>query len=766
MQVLSRALVVVLCASFPASAEAAVRVKINGVLQTTNYGSNDPIPIAVDSSTTLINVYAESPATTDIGVITLSGEPSQEVGIVIGTIGQFPGSAISTLDNAARNLGGVQVAAGSDLLLQTVRLAGAVSGSLTGDINVGQVFRLQVDGDTQGAITANGTSPSVGEVMDHLVIGGTTHGAITVSGGPNHNQTANLASLIAGGVQAPVNVTYGGITELRSFGPISVLSTGTISAQRGIVSLIAKSATNVPQNINAAIIANDGLYSTGVLHYLYANTVSGSVSTYNMADFTPTAGDGFYAQGDLDAPITIAQDSYAPIDVRGGFTSNAYVSIGQDLRNDIVAHGSITYIHVGGQVTASPTQHLTIKSETGDIGDITVIGPVTCCNDGCTPGVDVRIYAAGTVNSINCGGASQLSGFSLRNSVDPSSGWVAVGKLIAEGTLALDMRCSTFDIIELYRGTGTTGDGSPEDPFEEMHFLSIPAGKALLIGEFLAEEVFVDGIQTFDGQIITNASCNDPGGWGDNFNVYWHNDDNQYYSLVPHPFYTQTSGPMGGGAVANVTDLDNSGTSTGFRAIGLHQLDCDPPAGSVLCQTPMTTRVWPSETSDVETVVFRHYGPVFNSVTTNPYHIYRAPFDIVCNPTCTLTWTDVTSLFRFVVTPFGHEREVWISPTSGQFDRKYNYKVELVTFDDSGTTRTRLRADHTFKKHEFDAPSVVNYPYFLFFPVCMDLNMNGTIDSADLMAWMDNRADLNVDFSADEQDLIMMLDSLTGSVPP
>ena len=61
---------------------------------------------------------------------------------------------------------------------------------------------------------------------------------------------------------------------------------------------------------------------------------------------------------------------------------------------------------------------------------------------------------------------------------------------------------------------------------------------------------------------------------------------------------------------------------------------------------------------------------------------------------------------------------------------------------------------------------MVNYPYYLYFPLCMDLDMDGTIGPSDLMAWMDNPADLNVDFSADDQDLIMMLNTITGSVPP
>ena len=127
-----------------------------------------------------------------------------------------------------------------------------------------------------------------------------------------------------------------------------------------------------------------------------------------------------------------------------------------------------------------------------------------------------------------------------------------------------------------------------EVPAEQLTFLSIPAGKTLRIGGALGQDIDIEGTPGLLGQIITNASCNPGGGWGSGFNVNQHPNDSDpgYYALTPHPFYPQLSQAMGGGAVGDVTSYDNSGTSINVLGIGLHQLDCDPPAGSLLCQTP------------------------------------------------------------------------------------------------------------------------------------------------------------------------------------
>ena len=57
----------------PASySNAAVRVAINTVLQATTYSSGQQIDLTgIDDSVTMINVYAETPADTDIGAVTL-----------------------------------------------------------------------------------------------------------------------------------------------------------------------------------------------------------------------------------------------------------------------------------------------------------------------------------------------------------------------------------------------------------------------------------------------------------------------------------------------------------------------------------------------------------------------------------------------------------------------------------------------------------------------------------------------------------------------
>ncbi len=171
------------------------------------------------------------------------------------------------------------------------------------------------------------------------------------------------------------------------------------------------------------------------------------------------------------------------------------------------------------------------------------------------------------------------------------------------------------------------------------------------------------------------------------------------------PYYEALSSSLGGGAI-------------GLVPFNLHKTDCLPahaPAGS--CE-PFETRVWPDEI-ERQTIVLRHYGPVFDSLDNDPKPVIIDLKSVVlCSPTpCpgaygVLTeWTDETDHFDVYIPPGG--REVWVArELSGgeaqSLDIGYSFKIDPA--ETSGVTQ--LRSAGTFLSDE-DAPNVAGYPYIL-----------------------------------------------------
>lgn len=172
------------------------------------------------------------------------------------------------------------------------------------------------------------------------------------------------------------------------------------------------------------------------------------------------------------------------------------------------------------------------------------------------------------------------------------------------------------------------------------------------------------------------------------------------------PYYGVDSGTLGGGAV-------------GVVPYHLYKNDCEPQyADSESCEG-IGTQDWSGIGGETrETIVLRHYGPVFNSNGSYvPLRVYRRSV-VACN--CEGDdWDQNEITDECDVHVFGsgtRAREVWVShkldihgdPVSLGY---YSFKVDLAV--DGGST-PYLRCGGTSVS---PTPAVAGYPYY-FIPIC------------------------------------------------
>lgn len=239
-----------------------------------------------------------------------------------------------------------------------------------------------------------------------------------------------------------------------------------------------------------------------------------------------------------------------------------------------------------------------------------------------------------------------------------------------------------------------------------------PAGRTITIGGGLYGSGGEETPVAFDlpaggleGQIIINAANEDPDSWTAPIRVDGIKLDNARSQPDDAPYYDRLSSELGGGSV-------------GLVPYHLHKTDCLPPHSPTgLCDITLPLREWPDE-SERETIILRHYGPVFDSLGNDPKPVivYLKSRDL-CTPTpcpgeygVLTSWTDKTTYFDVHV-PGDGSREVWVSrvldgSTPQAFNTDYHTKIDLVLHD----SVTQLRSDRTLAA---TAPQVGGYPYIL-----------------------------------------------------
>lgn len=220
-------------------------------------------------------------------------------------------------------------------------------------------------------------------------------------------------------------------------------------------------------------------------------------------------------------------------------------------------------------------------------------------------------------------------------------------------------------------------------------------------------------------------------------------------ALATIPYYSNLSSSIGGGAI-------------GLVPFHLHGADCVPAINSYECDG--IPKYGPND--DKETIVLRHYGPVFDSLPGNstiPYVITRQTWVAICDPSCHLPGPeDVSSKFKVTVAPTGKPREVWVYPKTiaeggeGTFGNYYTYTIALRS---TVSGLTDLRSDGTGLS---TAPNIAGYPYTVTI-LCYDLDMSGAVDPGDISAWIDQPVDMDQDTYADAVDLGLVIDAVQNA---
>src|SRR6185295_17199994 len=222
-----------------------------------------------------------------------------------------------------------------------------------------------------------------------------------------------------------------------------------------------------------------------------------------------------------------------------------------------------------------------------------------------------------------------------------------------------------------------------------------------------------------------------------------------------------TLGGDGSTAYYDYLSTDLGGGAVGLVPYHLDGPDCEPPHETQWCDT-LPTHTWP-DTTERETIVLRHYGPVFDSIpdTTLPL-VIESQYQICEPPSCPPSWGFITSCCDVLVNPAGatdaqRPREIWVSRklvggVPQAFDYDYNYRISLH----APSTIVDLRCGSTFASGGSE-PYVAGYPYTFNYGLCLDRNRSGTVDIEDVVLWIASPVDLNRDWNADIDDLLILI---------
>lgn len=121
----------------------------------------DPIEISgIDDSWTTVRVRF-SGGLAQVGRVTLSGTRASSVPLDLflttqDCLPQTPDTPVPSGSVSATSWSGLTYGAGSESVRDAVRLTAAISGDLTGAIDCGTIYRLQVGGSIKAAVTAAG----------------------------------------------------------------------------------------------------------------------------------------------------------------------------------------------------------------------------------------------------------------------------------------------------------------------------------------------------------------------------------------------------------------------------------------------------------------------------------------------------------------------------------------------------------------------------------------------------------------------------------
>ncbi len=429
------------------------------------------------------------------------------------------------------------------------------------------------------------------------------------------------------------------------------------------------------QSLSAVTFSSDSgasgtIYAIiGAIHGGVANGFQ-DISSIDASGASLPVNLSFYANRDVgDVTVTVIASGNAGRNLDGPITATFYSGTPSGINLSV---GNATY--------------------TGTIrGDVTSAGKITSVNCHSTGTIEKTDGSAVTFIATEFDGII-TTGTCHANFYGPSGGSDPNFKklTVATGDLTTDMRLAG---IASGAGTGIFVSGSGAALVGTIRLSgSLPSSASI--------QVPSGGLE---GQVIINADGTS-GAWSGTVHV-------NGASLTSPPYYSEDSSSVGGGAV-------------GLVPFHLYDSDCDPPNGVDGCSLSYNSRTWTAAGGgDRETIILRHYGPVFSSAdpSVNPL-IIKAQSWYICTPTpcpgeygVLTSWTDESSDFDVYVEGNG-SRDVWVARKLDEdgnprpISTDYAYQISLV---ESGGATT-LRSDGTTAA---TAPNVIGYPYEIS-PIC------------------------------------------------
>lgn len=469
------ALVLVVTNSRVAQAADEITVVVTGTGSgrpfTVTFDANEAINAAnglptIASTDTRVNIYSTSSLASAGQVTFVANSRSADLEVFVGT-GSFPISQLP-LTNAVTNWAGI--APLPSALVDRVRIAGALSGNLTGSVNVKEVFRLEVNGQLSAAVEASGSGTSIGVIEFGS---STAAGTISATNGDIGRVEALTTNAVIAGAIAALN---GKIQTINAAGGISISASPGISCTNeiGIINAAGK-------DISAIISAGFTLTTQGV-YAIRCRDFAGSV-TGNAFGENGTATQSLIATRNVSADITTNYDLRTPIEVSGDMTGD--ITTGENVLAPITVDGEITgNIEIGtssngGNLSETITGLYGIKSVVvhgdvertneffpvrisapiGDIGEIIVEGSALPIVN--LEGHDVEIVCGGVLEYLETG--RSFAGV-IRKPTTPyyvDCGVLLIGTSEVEGFIGGDLwieKFTTFDVWENISGPIEDGD--------------------------------------------------------------------------------------------------------------------------------------------------------------------------------------------------------------------------------------------------------------------------------------------------------------------
>lgn len=470
-------------------------------------GPGDPINITgVDDTWTAIRVRATTGAVA-VGTITVAGvrtsaDPLDLLVMPSDCMPELPDTPIA--NPSVTSWSGLTFGAGSESVRDAVRLTAAISGDLTGAIDCGKVYRLQVGGAIKAPVTAaSPNDPSTNAAIAVISAGAVqnngsdTQGSVTAGAGNiGFVQVGQVG--VAGDLEGPVHAPQGRIASVFVLGDVLIADPIGIRARNGIDSTDAGS-------VLSKIVANDGATTLGpALKHLHCSELLGDV------------------EADYIAPCDGCDVTENAITITGPWSGSLTV------RGDVLAHihqqgsqsGTVS-IEVDGNVAATVRTESKIESLNvlGSFADLNNLGAITLqCLNGegigtISIGGNFGTPASSMLLSTDFIGKAEFGGHFAGLIRSTTGGPCGISEFIVGGNITLsDHQTWSGDEVLDCSGIFYAGDYS-------LHLSDSPPASHMRVGAYVEAGANEDQVRIspagLQGQVILNAAGTypPPEGW-------------------------------------------------------------------------------------------------------------------------------------------------------------------------------------------------------------------------------------------------------------